>query len=143
MLPVKVLVVEDHADLVLMIRRLLGRQGHECVGSAWTGAQAVHIAQTVPVDLALVDVQLRGDPPQEDAGIRAARRLQRECGVTSLFVTGSGYNVRPGYDGCGVLRKPFTPAVLRLAVDAALRTLREGVAPGELPDGLKLWPPAV
>ena len=102
----------------------------------------MHVAQRITVELALMNVQLRGDPPPEDAGIRAARQLRRECGVTSRFVTRSGYNVRPGLDGCGVLRKPFDLVALRSAVNAALRMIREGVVPRELPDGLTLWMPA-
>jgi DNA-binding response OmpR family regulator len=138
----RILVVEDLPALGELIAAILRLHQHDCVGVATTGAQALRLARSWKPQLALVDVVLRDDVMSEQAGLRAARWLQRECGVPSLFVTAAPHRVQPRRDGCGVLAKPFRAKTLALAVAGALNMLRDGRAPEDLPAGLSLWLPA-
>jgi DNA-binding response OmpR family regulator len=137
----RILVVEDLPALGELIAAILRLHQHDCVGVAATASQALKLARSWRPELALVDVVLRQDVMSEEAGLRAARWLERECAVPSLFVTAAAHKVRRRRDGCGVLEKPFRAKTLAMAVPAALQMLRDGRVPGDLPPGLSLWLP--
>ena len=138
----RILVVEDLPALGELIAAILRLHQYDCIGVATTGSQALRLARSWRPQLALVDVVLGDDVLSEQAGLRAARWLERECGVPSLFVTSAAHRVRPQRDGCGVLTKPFRAKTLALAVEAALTMLRDRRVPSDLPAGLTLWLPS-
>ena len=86
----------------------------------------MHIAQTVPIDLALVDVQLRG---RED-GVETARELKQRFGVHSLLLSGAvdaqlharAADIPPA----GFLPKPYTVPQLEAAIDRVFAGLATG-----------------
>jgi two-component system, OmpR family, response regulator len=146
---VRILVVEDDADMAAMLQQALARMGH-VVDLAVTGAQALSMARRIGYDVVLLDVNL----PQAD-GFEVCRRLRAsEVWTPVLFLSGrSGVPDRvAGLDAGGddYLVKPFAleelnarlravgrrearprPAVLRagdLEVDPATRQVRRGAA---------------
>lgn len=56
-MPSRVLVVEDEESILLSLEFLLGREGY-AVDTARDGAAALHMLQTRPPDLVLLDVML-------------------------------------------------------------------------------------
>lgn len=67
----KILVADDH-DLVRMgiVRMLEDVEGFEVVGEAKTGEEAVSLARTLPIDVALMDVRMPGF-----GGLEATRKI--------------------------------------------------------------------
>ncbi|MCX6346143.1 MAG: response regulator [Armatimonadetes bacterium] len=78
----RVLVVEDEAVVAVGIRAMVQAAGHEVVGVARTGEDAVEmVAETYP-DVALVDIKLPGID-----GIETTRRLVAQSGVVVMILT--------------------------------------------------------
>ena len=145
----RILVVEDDADMAAMLQRALGRRGH-VVDLAVTGAHALSLAKAVGYDVVVLDVNL----PHTD-GFEVCRQLRAsEVWTPVLFLSGrSGVADRvAGLDAGGddYLVKPFAleeldarlravarrqarhrPAVLRagdLELDPATHRVRRGSA---------------
>src|SRR3954468_22996045 len=66
----KVLIAEDETIIRLDLRTLLERAGHEVVGEARDGDEAVALAERLAVDIVVMDVKM----PRLH-GIDAARRI--------------------------------------------------------------------
>jgi|TARA_B100000315_G_scaffold240725_1_gene260838 two-component system phosphate regulon response regulator PhoB len=120
-----VLVVDDEADLLTLVRYNLERDGFE-VGEAMDGEEAMlMIAERCP-DLVLLDWML-----PRLSGIEICRRIRRSAATQSLpiiMLTARGEEsdrVR-GLD-CGAddyIVKPFSPSELAARMRAVLRRLR-------------------
>jgi len=70
---VSILIADDHALFRDGLRSLLSAQGHEVVGEARNGREAIELAHRVQPDLVLMDVSM----PELD-GISATRQLTSE-----------------------------------------------------------------
>lgn len=82
---VKILIADDHALFRDGLRSLLGAQGHEVVGEARNGKEAIELAHRIKPDLVLMDVSM----PELD-GISATRQLTAELpGVNVVVLTAS------------------------------------------------------
>jgi CheY-like chemotaxis protein len=71
MSPVRVLIVDDNADLRATLRSILEFMGHKVVGEAWDGVRAVKLVQQEHPDIIVMDVAMPGMD-----GITAARKIQ-------------------------------------------------------------------
>ncbi|MBO2518749.1 MAG: response regulator [Firmicutes bacterium] len=71
-LPMRVLVVDDTAFMRLTLRRTLERFGHEVVGEAADGEEAVQLYQELRPDLVTMDITM----PKMD-GITAIREIRK------------------------------------------------------------------
>lgn len=111
--PLKILVVDDEPDVVMLIARALNTEGFDVI-SAYDGISALDLAETESPDLILLDImmpmmngyevcqQLKGNPRTESIPVLClssahsanARTLCREAGAATLIL------------------KPFTPAEL-------------------------------
>jgi CheY-like chemotaxis protein len=116
----RILIVEDEQIIAADLRNKLQRLGHEVIGMAIAGEEAIGIADQLKPDLVLMDVQLEG----EMNGTEAARRIQERTGAPVIFVTAfpgvfirePGQMQRPGI----CLGKPFSRIQLEAALDAVL-----------------------
>ncbi len=72
-MPERVLIVDDHLGFRRLARRLLQAIGHEVVGEAGTGAEALSESRRLKPDLVLLDIQL----PDLD-GLEVAASLSSE-----------------------------------------------------------------
>ena len=79
---VRILVAEDETIIRLDLRGLLERAGHEVVGEARDGEEAVELARELEPDLAVMDVKM----PRLD-GIEAARRILEERPIPIVMLT--------------------------------------------------------
>ena len=111
----KVFAVEDESLILMLLEDLLGEIGCDCVATATRLAAARDIAATKTFDLAILDVNLRGETSHPVAEILAGR------GVPFIFATGYG-DVDPGgqWSDARVLQKPYDARALRAAIEATL-----------------------
>jgi two-component system, response regulator PdtaR len=114
----RVLVAEDETIIRLDLRQLLERSGHEVVGEARDGDEAVALAERLRPELIVMDVKM----PRLD-GIEAARRILATRPVPIVMVTAYAQHdlvSRAADAGAfGYLVKPFREADLLPALTTA------------------------
>ena len=114
----RVLIVEDELLVALMIEDLLADLGCEAVGPLGSVAQALSVAGSEPIDLAVLDVNLGGEMVYP-----VAERLG-ERDIPFLFVSGYGDDaILEGYVGWTVCAKPFRAKELARMMAALLKPL--------------------
>jgi response regulator NasT len=124
---VRILVAEDETIIRLDLRGLLEGSGHEVVGEARDGEEAVQLARELEPDLAVMDVKM----PRLD-GIEAARRMLEERPIPIVILTAFGQAelvsraVEAGV--FGYLMKPFREQDIVPAIEAARARHEELVA---------------
>jgi len=113
----KILVVEDEGVVARDIQSCVARLGHEPVGWACTGEEALELAEKNRPDLVLMDIRLGG----EVDGIAAAKEIRRRYATPVVFLTAyaddetlaRATDVGP----FGYVLKPFEESDLRLAIE--------------------------
>ncbi|WP_348771406.1 response regulator [Azospirillum sp. SYSU D00513] len=119
----RLMIVEDEALTAQAVGLALTDLGHVVCGTARTEAEAVELAGRERPDAVLMDVRLAGGD-----GIEAARRLNANYGIRSIFLSGYANHgvmarITETYP-LGVVHKPFSTAQLKVAVELAARRLR-------------------
>jgi CheY-like chemotaxis protein len=108
-------LVEDEALIRMMIADMVEELGHRVIAQAGNVHEALHLAETVEFDFALLDVNLDGE-----SIVPVAIAIERR-GLPFLFVTGCASSGLPkALSGKPVLRKPFPIASPRQAIDNRL-----------------------
>ncbi len=111
----RVLVVEDRYLVADDLRRLFSRNGAEIVGVVAEAERAKELAASGNLDLAVLDVDLRGQDAFEVAAMLEAR------GVPFVFVTGFPRTHLPDrYRAHPIVSKPFSEADLLSRIDDVL-----------------------
>jgi len=125
-MPARILIVEDDQIIAADLRLKVERLGHEAVGIASGGEEAIGMAERFQPELVLMDFQL------ETAmnGTEAARIIQERTGASIVFVTAfSGQSCRDEsarMSERGIyLGKPFSQIQLQEALDTALRSRQQ------------------
>ena len=113
-----VLLVEDDPDLLELSRWLLGRHGAR-VTAATTVAAARNLAG--PFDVLVVDERL-----PDGSGSTLAGQLLTRWPEAALILTSGAPDELSGPPGAMLLRKPFEPSALLVAVQQAFRSQRKG-----------------
>jgi two-component system, response regulator PdtaR len=130
----KILIVEDEMLVACEVEAVLGDLGHEVVGIAPDLETAMALS-TMPIDLALVDLNLRDGLTGPEIG----KRLCARGGVAVLFVTANPRILGDGIAGAiGVLTKPTDETAVKAAVDYALR-IRAGDTSATPPSALRIF----
>jgi CheY-like chemotaxis protein len=100
--PRRVLVVEDEVIVGMLLEDMLGELGREVAAISTHLEQALQLARTLDIDLAILDVNLRGTQSFPVADVLSVRS------VPFLFATGYGAQIlKPPYSGTPTLQKPF------------------------------------
>jgi response regulator NasT len=79
---VRVLIAEDEALIRMDLREMLEEEGHEVVGEAGDGEEAVSLARELVPDVVFMDVKMPGTD-----GIEAAERITAERLAPVVMVT--------------------------------------------------------
>ncbi len=111
MTPLRILLVEDDANIREVLAETLEGLGYAVCGTAATQAEAIAIASRCKPDLMIVDIGLGSGN-----GVSAVTEILLSGHVPHLFMSGL-----PDYlaSGLTILRKPFTVANLVLSIEAA------------------------
>ncbi|PWC32388.1 response regulator [Azospirillum sp. TSO35-2] len=120
--PLRLIVVEDDVPAAEALSAVVTDLGHTVCGVARNAAEAAELVGRERPDLALMDVRLGGD------GIAAARRLNLDHGIRSIYLSGNSDHgtlarITETYP-LGVVHKPFSHAQLKVVLDLAARRLR-------------------
>ena len=108
----RILIVEDEMTIALLLEDMVSDLGHEPAGLAMRLPQALRMAETETLDLAILDVNLDGR-----LSFPVAEILERR-GVPFLFATGYGSaGIDAAYRDKVVIRKPFSLEDLSRAID--------------------------
>jgi CheY-like chemotaxis protein len=98
----RILVIEDEMLVAMNIEDMLLELGHEMAGLAGRLEHALVLARDSAFDLAMLDVNLAGEPSFPVAQVLAER------GIPFLFATGYGIKgISEPYRDRPVLQKPF------------------------------------
>ncbi len=131
--PLRVLIVEDEALLLMQLEATVEAEGHDVVGTAMTSGEAITLARMVAPDVAFVDLQLLDGP----TGLDVARFLRGSDKTLVVFITANATRLPQDYEGAaGIVSKPFSQS----GITATLRYLSECVRrpPPRLPTPAEL-----
>jgi DNA-binding NarL/FixJ family response regulator len=110
----RVLVVEDEFLVAMDLELMLGELGCEVVGPIGDLANALRAAQEESFDLALLDVNVGGEP------VTGVAEALVERGVPIVFCTGyQAANLPERYATAPTLMKPFQAADIAAALQRA------------------------
>ena len=104
----RVLIVEDDMIISLVIENMVKELGHEVVGKATSGEEAIRLANEHKPDLLLMDIRLKG----EMDGIEAVTVIKENMDTAVIYLTGNSDRVN--YDRAretnfvDLITKPFT-----------------------------------
>jgi two-component system, OmpR family, alkaline phosphatase synthesis response regulator PhoP len=129
----KVLVVDDDAKTVELVRLYLEREGFETL-IAYDGVEALNLTRTGSPDLIVLDLML----PDVD-GFEVCRTLRHESDVPIIMLTArtTDQDKLTGLDlgADDYVTKPFSPRELAARVRAVLRRLPGERGPEEITSG--------
>jgi CheY-like chemotaxis protein len=109
----RVLVVEDELMIRMLLQDMLTDLGHTVAAEAGRIEEALALAKQGEFDVAILDVNLNGEPISPVADILIAR------GVPFVFATGYGQRGVPEpYRATPTLQKPFQLEALGEAIAA-------------------------
>ena len=111
----RILVVEDELMIRMLLEDMLGELGYTVAAEAARIDEALEAAQTADFDIAILDVNLNGQPISPVADALVAR------GMPFVFATGYGERGLPEpYRNHPALQKPFQAEQLKSALDTLL-----------------------
>ena len=112
----KLLIVDDEATLVDLLRRYLERLGYTVeVASDSTTALRLFAQQADGFDLVITDLSLPGLNGEE------LLSKIRELNPKQKGLISSGYPYEPALEGIGFIQKPFLPKMLVSAIESFLK----------------------
>jgi CheY-like chemotaxis protein len=115
----RILIVEDEAAISLLLEDMLLDFGCEVVGPAGRLSAALDLAAKETFDLAILDVNVAGEPIYP-----VAETLERR-NVPFVFSTGYGSaGIKDAYRDRPVVQKPFAQSDLRQRLLSALQNGR-------------------
>ena len=110
----RVLVVEDELMIRMLLQDMLADLGHTLAGEAGRIDEALTLAKDGEFDVAILDVNLNGQP------ISPVVEVLIERGLPFVFATGYGQRGVPEpYRKTPTLQKPFQAEALAQAIKAA------------------------
>jgi len=111
----KVLVVEDEFLILLSLEKMLGDLGCDVVASVPRVAKALAVVDTVDAAVAVLDVNVAGEPVYPVAERLAAR------GIVLVFTTGYGDSgIAAAWKTWPIVQKPLSQDQLERALNAAM-----------------------
>ncbi len=120
----RVLIAEDEALIRMDLKEMLEEEGHEVVGEARDGAEAIELARELRPDVVFMDINMPGVD-----GIEAARTVGEEHLAPVVMVTAfsqAGYVEQASQAGAmAYVVKPFSRADVLPAMQVAVSRYAE------------------
>jgi len=127
---VRVLIAEDEALIRMDLREMLTEDGHEVVGEARNGAEAIELARTLTPDVVFMDINMPGVSGIEAAGVLGEERIAPVVMVTAFSQL--GYAEQAAAAGAmAYVVKPFSRADIIPAMAVAVARFAEARALAE------------
>lgn len=123
-----ILVCDDEKDIVAALKIYLESDGY-CVHTAYSGEEALRVAKTEPVQLALMDIMMPGMD-----GITAMAKLREFTNIPVILLTAKSEDsdiilgLSVGADD--YITKPFNPVEVLARVKSQLRRFLQLAAAG-------------
>lgn len=89
--PLRILIAEDEALILMQLEFLIEDAGHQVVGTAATAEEAIRVARATRPDVVFVDLQLRGG----SSGIDIVKALRDDGTMVLVFVTANAQHLPP------------------------------------------------
>ena len=120
-----VLIVDDSAFMRGSLRHIVGNAGHEVLGEAKDGAEALELYKQLKPDLVTLDILMRGLDGLE--GLVAIMRADPEAKVIMVTALGqAGKEAQARKLGAkGYLRKPFKVDEITYEIERVLNQSQE------------------
>ena len=135
--PLRVLLVEDEALILMQMEMLVEDAGHVVVGTAMRSDEAIHLARDLRPDIAFVDLSLCDG----DSGLDVAHALREAASPMIVFVTANPLKLGDDLAGAaGVIAKPFTRSVVAGGMTYLEECLRRPPPASPLPQGMRMAP---
>lgn len=130
----RVLIAEDEALIRMDLREMLTEEGHEVVGEARDGAEAIALAKSLAPDVVFMDINMPGV-----TGVEAAKALSEERVAPVVMVTAfsqvSYVEAAVEAGAMAYVVKPFTRGDIVPAMHVAVSRFSEANAlAGEVAD---------
>lgn len=123
----RIVIAEDEALIRMDLREMLEEEGHEVVGEARDGAEAIELATALQPDIVFMDISMPGM-----SGIEAASAISAENIAPVVMVTAfsqASYVAQASEAGAmAYLVKPFTQADIVPAMTLAVARHAEATA---------------
>lgn len=114
-----ILIVEDDMIIAMVLENMVLTLGHNVVGKATNGSDAIELAVSLKPDIILMDIRLKG----EMDGVEAIQSIKKQISVSVIFITGNSdrHNFeRVKETNCiGLITKPFTIGELTKTLELA------------------------
>jgi len=124
---VRVLIAEDEALIRMDLREMLEDDGHEVVGEARDGAEAIAMARSLKPDVIFMDINMPGVSGIEAAEVIGAERIAPVVMVTA-FSQGSYVEQAAAAGAMAYIVKPFTRTDIVPAMALAMARFAEASA---------------
>ncbi len=117
---VNILIVEDEGIVAMGLEEFLESENYSVTAIVDNGPEALEIVRTRPVDLVLLDIEIKG----EWDGIQTAQQITAIADIPFIYLT--AYNDTKTVDRAkstfpaAFLTKPYQPANIRIAIEMAL-----------------------
>ena len=126
----RVLIAEDEALIRMDLREMLVEEGHEVVGEARDGAEAIELARALVPDVVFMDINMPGVSGIEAATVLGDERIAPVVMVTAF--SQSGYAEQAAAAGAmAYVVKPFSRADIIPAMAVAVARFAEASALAE------------
>lgn len=131
--PMRILLVEDEALILMQLEALVEDAGHLVVGTAMRCSEAIELGHTLHPDLAFVDLNLCDG----ESGLAVSQALRAAGSMMVVFVTANPLRLGDDFAGAaGVITKPFTRAVIATSISYLEECVRRPPPVSALPNGL-------
>ena len=135
--PLRVMVVEDEAVILMQIAMLLEDAGHEVVGTAMSAEEAVAVFRALRPELVLLDLHLKDG----SSGLDVAQAIRDHEDVTIVFLTANARKLADDMEGAhAVIAKPFSETTLEGSIAYLEECVHRPPPTLDLPLGLRLAP---
>ena len=118
--PLRILIVEDEAIVLMQLESIIEDSGHSVVGAAMSAGEAIDLVGTTHPELILLDMHLQ----DESSGLDVARAIRDRADITIVFLTANARKLDDDMEGAAaVIAKPFNDK----AMEASIAYLEECV----------------
>ena len=115
--PLRCLIVEDDGLQTKELAVLLAELGHSVVGTAATVDDALRIAEDAEIDVAIIDLSLKGHGFGGDVAELLLRRGGAPSVVLSAYLTPENRDALRSLGVTALIPKPLDPALLDMVLD--------------------------